>query len=100
MHDPLSPAILHHEVSMSQRLPLIALLAIVVALLCPLAPAIAAPAPAPLLPGTFTYFPQTGHNISLKIKQFYDTHGGLDIFGLPLTELFAEDGMQVQYFER
>lgn len=89
---------------MSQRLPLIALLAIVVALLCPLAPAIAAPAPAPapapLLPGTFTYFPRTGHNISLRIKQFYDSHGGLDIFGLPLTEVFNEDGMQVQYFER
>lgn len=48
----------------------------------------------------FAYFPQTGHNIGLRIKRFYDSHGGLDIFGLPLTDVITEDGIQVQYFER
>jgi len=48
----------------------------------------------------FAYYPETGHNVGLAIKRFYDTHGGLDIFGLPLTEVFDEDGLRVQYFER
>src|SRR5256885_2589807 len=80
---------------------LLAALVLMTTLFGPLAPAQAAPqpAPAPPQPG-FAFFPQTGHNIGLKIKRFYDTHGGLDIFGLPLTEVFSEDGLQVQYFER
>ncbi|MEO7910187.1 MAG: murein L,D-transpeptidase, partial [Roseiflexaceae bacterium] len=49
---------------------------------------------------TFAYVPATGHNIGLAIKRFYETHGGLAIFGLPLTELIEQDGIQVQYFER
>jgi hypothetical protein len=81
---------------MPRHLPLFATLALLAALIVPLAPVAAAPAP----PAGFQYFPETGHNIGLKIKRFYDAHGGLDIFGLPLTEVFAEDGMQVQYFER
>ena len=36
----------------------------------------AAPAPAPRAEGTaFAYFPETGHNIGLAVKRFYDTHG-------------------------
>ncbi len=50
--------------------------------------------------GAFAYVPATGHNIGLAIKRFYETHGGLAIFGLPLTELIEQDGVQVQYFER
>jgi hypothetical protein len=86
---------------MPRRLPLLIVLTLVAALFLPLAPVAAAPAraPAPPPPG-FAYFPETGHNIGLKIKRFYDSHGGLDIFGVPLTEVFAEDGLQVQYFER
>src|SRR6266545_6674614 len=48
----------------------------------------------------FQYFPATGHNLGLAFKQFYEAHGGLPIFGLPLTEVISQDGMQVQYFER
>ena len=48
----------------------------------------------------FAFFPETGHNVGLAIKRFYDTHGGIDIFGLPLTEVFEEEGLKVQYFER
>ena len=62
-------------------------------------PVQAAPAaqPAP----SFAYFPETGHNIGLEIKAFFDANGGLAIFGLPLTELIkSSDGQTVQYFER
>jgi hypothetical protein len=84
---------------MPRRFPLLGAIALLVALFQPVAPTAAAPAPAPAASG-FAYFPETGHNIGLKIKRFYDTHGGLAIFGMPLTEVFSEDGMQVQYFER
>jgi len=84
---------------MLRRVPLLAALTLLAALFVPLAPVSAAVAAAPALPG-FQYFPETGHNIGLKIKRFYDSHGGLDIFGLPLTEVFEEDGLQAQYFER
>lgn len=46
------------------------------------------------------YFPQTGHQISGRIRGFYESHGDLRIFGLPLTEVTSENGMDVQYFER
>jgi hypothetical protein len=86
---------------MLRRSSLLAALVLMATLFGPRAPAQAAPhpAPAPPQPG-FAFFPETGHNIGLKIKRFYDTHGGLDIFGLPLTEVFNEDGLNVQYFER
>ena len=41
----------------------------------------------------FAYMPATGHNIGLAIKRFYETHGGLAIFGLPLTELIEQDAV-------
>ncbi len=83
---------------MSRTLSLLAVAALLALASGPSAPAHAAPPTA--APLAFSYAPETGHNIGLKIKRFYDTHGGLDIFGLPLTEVFPEDGMQVQYFER
>ncbi|MHB8621440.1 MAG: VanW family protein [Chloroflexota bacterium] len=48
----------------------------------------------------FHYFPQTGHLVAGPFKTFFDTHGGLDVFGLPRTEAIQEDGMTVQYFQR
>lgn len=81
------------------RVLLLLTLAVTLALTMSLTPAtIAAPATAP--DDDFVYFPQTGHHVGLKFKRFYDANGGLDIFGLPLTEAFIEDGLQVQYFER
>lgn len=67
----------------------------------PTAPAVAAPAAADAALD-FVYFPETGHNISFQMKAFYDAQGGLDIFGLPLTEVITDEatGLQVQYFER
>jgi hypothetical protein len=74
--------------------------AMLATLLWPSAQAAAAPRLDPPIGTAFAYFPATGHNVGLAIKRFYDANGGLEIFGLPLTEVFAEDGMQVQYFER
>src|SRR6476646_9172386 len=85
---------------MHRRVLLLAASALAAALLWPVAPIAAAPTSDPA-PGTgFAFFPETGHNVGLQIKRFYDAHGGLDIFGLPLTDVFDEDGLKVQYFER
>ena len=46
------------------------------------------------------YYPETGHNLTGAFLNYYDTHGGLPIFGYPLTEPFTENGRTVQYFEQ
>jgi VanW like protein/TAT (twin-arginine translocation) pathway signal sequence len=53
------------------------------------------PAPAPQI-----FFPETGHNIWYKFRRHYERNGGLELFGLPLTEALSDNGLQVQYFER
>ncbi len=78
---------------------IIALLALAVLLVPAAPPAVAAPAAQQS--DAFAFYPQTGHNVGMQIKQYFDANGGLDVFGLPLTELFADgSGLQVQYFER
>ncbi len=52
------------------------------------------------------YFPETGHTLRNSFKKYWDTYGGLPIFGYPTSEEFTEvnsdDGKTyvVQYFER
>jgi beta propeller repeat protein len=46
------------------------------------------------------YFEETGHAISHGFKEFWETNGGLALFGYPLTGEFLENGRTVQYFER
>ncbi len=51
------------------------------------------------------YFSETKHSVSGAFRQFWALNGGLQVFGLPLTESFEEAGpigvkRQVQYFER
>jgi len=52
------------------------------------------------------YFPQTGHSLGGAFLQYWQSHGGLALYGYPLTEEFKEasatDGKvyTVQYFER
>ena len=52
------------------------------------------------------YFPETGHSLKGAFLKFWRDHGGLAIFGYPISEEFAEvsatDGKTyaVQYFER
>ena len=92
MHFRLSRAQLHLFLILALALPL----AVIYAMHWP-----ALRAEAPASPrSAFAYMPATGHNIGLAIKRFYDAHGGLATFGLPLTELIELDGIQVQYFER
>jgi spore germination protein len=55
---------------------------------------------------TRVYFPQTGHSLGGGFLEYWRAHGGLPIYGYPLTEEFTEvsptDGRPytVQYFER
>jgi len=53
-------------------------------------------------PGNCRYFNQTGYWVCNEFLEFYDTRGGLEIFGYPLTEEFDDPrlGMRVQYFQR
>ncbi len=51
------------------------------------------------------YFSKTGHNLSGKFKEYWDTHGGLFVHGYPITEAVMErstNGKEylVQWFER
>src|SRR5690606_6760859 len=60
----------------------------------------AAPAAANTRAGTPVRFRETGPTLAYAFREFYDRQGGLPIFGLPLTEVFVEDGRPTQYFER
>ena len=52
------------------------------------------------------YFPETSHSLAGGFKLYWEDNGGLDVFGLPISEEFEEvnpaDGNTyiVQYFER
>jgi hypothetical protein len=54
----------------------------------------------------YMYFQPSGHNLAPQFVQYWQTHGGLPIFGYPISEAFNEisptDGKPylVQYFER
>ncbi|GIV95608.1 MAG: sortase [Herpetosiphonaceae bacterium] len=60
----------------------------------------AKPAAADTAAGIPVFFPETGHTLAYNFRYFWSHHGGLPIFGYPLTEVFVEDGRPVQYFER
>ncbi len=47
-----------------------------------------------------TYFSQTGHTLSNGFRTYWQEHGGLRIFGYPISQEFTEGGYTVQYFER
>jgi len=46
------------------------------------------------------YVSRSGHNISGPFLAYWRRYGGLDTFGYPRTEAFAEDGRLAQYTER
>lgn len=46
------------------------------------------------------FVPQTGRSIGGAFKAYWEAHGGVAIFGYPLSEETREGGMTVQYFER
>ncbi|MGI8586379.1 MAG: S8 family serine peptidase [Chloroflexia bacterium] len=49
---------------------------------------------------THLYFPLTGHLLGGSFLVYWQAHGGLPIFGYPISEEFQENGYTVQYFER
>ncbi len=86
-------------------LPLLLRLVAVAAVLAASWPAGALAAPAPAAPPpasgpAYRFFPETGHAVMGKLRQFFDSHGGLDVFGFPRTDLMQENGLLVQYFQR
>jgi hypothetical protein len=48
------------------------------------------------------YFAESDHRVCGKFLEFFNTRGGLEIFGYPLTEAFDDPsrGLRVQYFQR
>lgn len=46
------------------------------------------------------YFPETGHALDAGFLTFWDMHGGLPVFGYPLTEAFSEHNRDVDQFVR
>lgn len=48
----------------------------------------------------YRYFPATGQVISYQIKKYFDTHGGWELFGYPVSDIKYEGKMFVQYFQR
>lgn len=55
--------------------------------------------------GRYSYIPETGHNVPIRMLDFWYATGGWWIHGLPVSEFFREiqqDGTErfVQYFER
>jgi len=47
-----------------------------------------------------TYYAATGHRLCFGFRDYWQSHGGLPIFGYPISEEFQENGYTVQYFER
>ncbi len=45
------------------------------------------------------YFPETGHTVRGEFLNYFNAHGGLRIFGFPITDEFTLNGRTVQYFQ-
>jgi hypothetical protein len=46
------------------------------------------------------YFPETKHTLAGKFLDYWQTNGGLALFGYPISEPLQEGGVTVQYFQR
>lgn len=46
------------------------------------------------------YFAETQHTLSWAFRHFWERHGGVDIFGYPISEPYESNGRLVQHFER
>ena len=46
------------------------------------------------------YFPETGHSVHFGFLQFWESQGGLDRFGYPISQEVVEHGRTVQHFQR
>jgi hypothetical protein len=46
------------------------------------------------------YFPETGHNSPDIFATYWAAHGGIALFGLPITEPYLDNCLTIQWFER
>jgi hypothetical protein len=46
------------------------------------------------------YFEETEHAVAYMFLDYFRDHGGIDIFGYPITDMYLEDRQVVQYFQR
>jgi hypothetical protein len=46
------------------------------------------------------YFDETGFWVQGPFREYWESHGGLYIFGYPITSVFLDNGLYKQYFER
>jgi hypothetical protein len=46
------------------------------------------------------YFAQTGFFVGGEFADFFESHGGVDIFGYPIGNAITEEGRPAQYFQR
>jgi hypothetical protein len=46
------------------------------------------------------YFPETRHTVSDEFLNYFTQHGGLKVFGYPVTVAFDWQGHRVQYFQK
>jgi hypothetical protein len=55
----------------------------------------------PIAPGPAArYFSETGHTLKGQFLAYWESRGGLAIFGYPISEAFQEGPYWVQYFQR
>ena len=59
------------------------------------------PEPLSVSPGdpSQRHFPETGHAVGEPFLRYFDAHGGVRIFGNPITEAVRQEGRLVQYFQ-
>lgn len=46
------------------------------------------------------FFQETGHSVCYAFLDFFNNHGGVDLFGYPISEFTLQDDRIVQYFQR
>jgi hypothetical protein len=46
------------------------------------------------------FFSETWHMVCHSFLDFFDEHGGADLFGYPISEIQVENGTLVQYFQK
>lgn len=61
-------------------------------------PPVSSPVTPPAQPCTF--YAQTGHNLCRGFRDYWQTFGGLAVYGYPITDEMQVNGLTVQWFER
>lgn len=76
-------------------------MSLVVVLSLAIAPVASAQTPVPAV--EFEYYNETGHNVTAPFLDFFKKTGGVERYGYPLTDAFADPnngGLWVQYFQK